>query len=77
MMFDFAVRVDFWKSEYTDLSFKSSSIKDVIFEDDLDKIYPKITMISSEIQFSVVSLFQPNIKTTKISSGHGIPFDTL
>ena len=45
MMFDFAVRIDFGKSENTDLPFKSSGIKDMILEMDLVHRYPKTTVI--------------------------------
>ena len=45
MMFDFAVRIDFGKSENTDLPFKSSGIKDMIFEIDLVQRYPKTAVI--------------------------------
>ncbi len=45
MMFDFAVRIDFGKSENTDLPFESSSIEDMIFEIDLVQRYPKTAVI--------------------------------
>ena len=44
-MFDFEVSIDFGKSENTDLPFKSSGIKEMIFKIDLVQRYPKTTVI--------------------------------